>query len=310
MTKILHDTAEFHEHADECVVTIGVFDGVHRGHQEIISECVEESRRRGIASVALTFDANPRKVVSGDPPCVIMDRERKMRIIRELAVDYAIEIKFTKRFASLEPEDFCRTVLAEHLGARQVCVGANFHFGRGGKGDVGTLAEWGDVLGYDLDVIPLVCVGGSCISSTMIRGLIRAGEVEQVGRGLGRPYSVLGKVVPGHSRGKGLGFPTANLGLERHFCIPADGVYGGKALLGPGKFTCAINVGSNPTFGDEELALEVYLLEFAGEIYGETLEVEFHHRLREEIAFEDEGKLVRQMEKDVEKARSLLRGTG
>lgn len=309
MTKILHNTSDYREYEKESVVTIGVFDGVHRGHQEIISKCVEDAGRAGVASVVLTFDMNPRKVVTGDSPCVITDRERKMRIIRELGAGYIVEIKFTRRFASLEPEEFCRQVLAEHLGARQVVVGANFRFGAGGKGDVSTLAGWGGSMGFDVDVVPLVGVGGSSLSSTLIRGLISDGRIEEVSRGMGRPYSVLGRVVRGHSRGKNLGFPTANLGLERHFCIPADGVYAGKALLGRRKYMCAVNVGANPTFRDGELALEVYMLDFAGEIYGETLEVEFHHRLREEIAFESEEQLVLQMEIDVERTRLLLEGT-
>ena len=306
MTKLLHSTAHFPECERESVVTIGVFDGVHLGHQQIITECVEESRRRGIASVLLTFDMNPRKVVSDDRPCLITDRDRKLSLVRALGADYAIEIKFTPQFASLTPEEFCRDVLSKQLGAKQVCVGANFRFGKGKAGDVRTLAEWGSSLGYEVDVIPLVEVGGSTVSSTLIRRLLREGRVEEAGSALGRKYSVRGRVIRGHARGKSLGFPTANLGLERRFCIPADGVYAGKVHVDRLGHVCAVNIGSNPTFGDEELSIEVYILDFTCEIYGETLEVEFHYRLRDEIAFVSEEDLTLQMERDVERARELL----
>jgi len=306
MTTLLHGTAHFQEYERESVVTIGVFDGVHRGHQQIISECVAESRRRGNASVVLTFDMNPRRVVSGDRPCVLTDRERKLALVRGLGVEYAIEIMFTSRFASLEPEEFCEDILAGHLGAKQVCVGANFRFGRDKRGDVETLSKLGGRFGYGVDVIPLVRIGGRTVSSTLVRGLIREGRMEEVSEGLGRKYSIRGKVVRGHARGKSLGFPTANVELERHFCVPAEGVYAGMAMVRDEKHVCAVNVGSNPTFGDGELALEAYILDFSEEIYGETLEVEFHHRLRDEVAFDSGDSLVRQMEMDVERARRLI----
>jgi riboflavin kinase/FMN adenylyltransferase len=306
MTVLLHETGEFRRYARESVVTIGVFDGVHRGHQAIISACVGEARKRGAASVVLTFRTNPRLLVKGEAPCVITAKARKMNIIRGLGVEYVVEVKFDKRFASLEPEEFCRGILSGDLGAKRVCVGENFRFGAGGSGDVKTLASWGKRLGYGVDVIPLVEVEGSCVSSTLIRGLIREGKIEAVSEGLGRPYSVSGKVIGGHSRGRALGFPTANVSLSRHFCIPADGVYAGRTLLGRKTYSCAINVGSNPTFGDTDLSLEVYLIDFEGEIYGESLEVEFHRRLRDEIAFACPEELIRQMEKDTEAVRGLF----
>lgn len=304
--KLLKHAKDYRKYASESVVTIGVFDGVHRGHQAIISECVEEANRRGIPSVALTFERNPREVVCGESPCVITAPNRKLEILESLGVDYTISILFSRSFAALEPAEFCERVLAGDLGARQVCVGENFHFGRSGSGSVKTLEAQGKRLGFKVDIVPLVAVELGQLSSTLIRGLIIEGRVHDVMLGLGRPYTVTGKVVAGHSRGKRLGFPTANLMLERDFCVPPDGVYAGRAVLGDDKYMCAINIGSNPTFGDHEIALEVFLLDFDGDIYGEALELEFHFRLREEIAFVGEEELVRQMKKDVRKARSLL----
>ncbi len=305
--KLLEHTGDFRRHAKESAITIGVFDGVHRGHQAIIRDCVEEARRRSIASVALTFERNPRELVCGETPCVISSSVRKMEILESLGLDFTVSVKFNRSFASMRPDEFCRRVLAGHLGAKKVCVGENFRFGRGGKGDVGTLASEGASLGFEVDVVPLVKVELGQLSSTLVRGLIVEGRMQEVMDGLGRPYTVSGSVVPGHSRGKRLGFPTANLLLDGDFCVPPDGVYAGKAVLPEGTYTCAINIGSNPTFRDAEAALEVFLLDFDGDIYGETLEVEFHHRLREEIAFAGEEQLVTQMKKDVRKARSLLK---
>jgi riboflavin kinase/FMN adenylyltransferase len=186
-------------------------------------------------------------------------------------------------------------------------VGENFHYGAGGKGDVRMLEEEGKRLGFGTDIVPLVTIDDlGQVSSTLIRGLICEGRAYDVMRGLGRPYKVTGRVVAGHSRGKRLGFPTANLALERDFCVPPDGVYAGKAVLYDRPYLCAINIGRNPTFGDTDTALEVFLLDFMGDIYGESLEIEFHHRLRDEKAFANEEELIRQMKKDVAKARSLL----
>jgi riboflavin kinase/FMN adenylyltransferase len=305
--KRLKHTEDFIDYSDRSVVTIGVFDGVHRGHQAIISECVREAGRRKVPSVALTFERNPREVVCGESPCVITAPRSKLEILEELGVDFTVSVRFTKRFASLQPFEFCERLLSGHLGARQVCVGENFHFGAGGKGDVRTLKEEGKRLGFGVDIVPLVTIDDlGQVSSTLIRGLIIEGRPRDVMKGLGRPYTVTGKVVAGHSRGKRLGFPTANLALDRDFCVPPDGVYAGKAVLGGEKYLCAINIGRNPTFKDTETALEVFLLDFEGDIYGEAMELEFHHRLRDEKAFAGEDELVRQMKKDVAKARALL----
>lgn len=304
---LLEHTRDFLKHGRESVVTIGVFDGVHRGHQAIISECVREARRRDMPAVALTFERNPREVVCGEMPCIITSPARKIDVMASLGLDYIVSVRFSKGFASMGPEEFCEKVLAGHLGAKQVCVGENFHFGKGGAGDVITLAREGGVLGFGVDVVPLVRIDLGQLSSTLIRGLIVEGRMSDVSAGLGRPYTVSGKVVSGHSRGKRLGFPTANLMLESDFCVPPDGVYAGKAIVSSGSYMCAINIGSNPTFRDTETALEVFMLDFEGDIYGEALEIEFHYRLREEIAFVGEEQLVEQMKKDVRKARSLLR---
>lgn len=304
---LLGRTADFKEQASASVVTIGVFDGVHHGHQAIIRECVRMAHELTVPSVVLTFERNPRELVEGSSPCVITSPDRKLAVLRRLGVDFTISVEFSRRFASLSPEEFSRTVLAGELGARAVCVGENFHFGAGGAGGTGTLAREGGRLGFEVAIVPMVWIKGNQLSSTFIRGLIRQGRMEQVATGLDRPYTVVGNVVHGHSRGKRLGFPTANLVLKSDFCVPPDGVYAGKAILGIRKYMCAINIGGNPTFADSDAAaLEVFLMDFEGDIYGESLEVEFHARLREERTFVGEDELVRQIKSDVARARAVL----
>jgi riboflavin kinase/FMN adenylyltransferase len=305
--KLLKHSEEFREHGSESVVTIGVFDGIHLGHQAIIRDCVREAEKKKIPSVALTFERNPRELVCGESPCIITAPRRKLEILSGLGLDFTISMRFSRRFAAMSPHDFCSDLLVGQLGAVEVCVGENFHFGAGGQGDVRTLRSRGADLGFKVHTVPLVQLDElGQLSSTLIRGLITEGRAHDVMRALGRPYAVTGRVVKGHHRGKRLGFPTANIAMDRDFCVPPDGVYAGKARLGRAHYLCAINIGSNPTFGDGETALEVFLLDFSGDIYGESLEVEFHHRLRDEKAFVGEKDLVRQMERDVEKARTLL----
>jgi riboflavin kinase / FMN adenylyltransferase len=305
--KILKHTDDYQKYAAESVVTIGVFDGIHLGHQAIISECVKEARAGGLPAVVLTFERNPREVVCGESPCIITAPKRKLEILEMLGVDFTISMRFSRDFSALRPLEFCRNILMENLGTRLVCVGENFHFGAGGKGNAQVLIDEGRRLGFAVKTVPLVTIKDlGQVSSTLIRGLIVEGRAHDVMKALGRPYTVTGKVITGHSRGKGLGFPTANLALERDFCVLPDGVYAGKARLRRKVYICAINIGTNPTFGDAETALEVFLLDFVGDIYGRSLEIEFHDRLREEKAFSSEKELVRQMQKDVEKARVLL----
>jgi len=306
--RVLDETARYGGQERRSAVTIGVFDGVHRGHQVIIQRCVREAAERGIPSVLLTFDVNPKQVVRGENPCVISAQEMKMELIETLGIDCSIVTRFDENLASMEPEEFCREVLVRDLGAASVCVGENFRFGKGGRGDVTALAGLGSEMGFAVIVVPLVRTESGLLSSTLVRGLIMEGKVWEVIECLGRPYALSGEVVEGHLRGRGLGFPTANLRMSSDYCVPRDGVYAGKATVGENLYSCAVNVGENPTFGDGVLAIEVYLIDFDDDIYGASMEVEFHHRIRGEIAFDDQEQLIEQMKKDVSTVESLLEG--
>ncbi len=303
---VLSKTGEFQGFNKWSCVTIGVFDGVHLGHRAIISRCVREARQQKAASVVLTFENSPRAVVQGQRPCVLTDSEKKLQLLESLGVEFAIVLKFDRKLASMTPEEFCREILKKDLSCLSVCVGENFRFGRGRAGDTRLLEEEGRRNGFSVVSVPLLTLNGRIVSSTLVRKMIMNGNPEDAARILGRPYSMIGRVIKGRSRGKRLGFPTANIGLERHFCIPKDGVYAGITVWRGRRIPCAINVGTNPTFGDNELSVEVYLLDFAQDIYGETLEVEFHLRLRDEIKFTSEQQLIEQMKADARKAWEIV----
>lgn len=304
--KLFDSSVDFKELADHCVVAIGVFDGVHRGHQQIIREAVERASVMGVPSVVFTFKRNPREAITGKHPCALAPNHLKIDILEDLNVDCMISIDFNESFASLEPEQFCENVISGDLGALCVCVGEDFRFGKGGKGNIDTLREQGNRFGFEVNIVPLILVEQEKLSSTLLRKMIKEGKVSEVMEELGRPFTLSGHIIHGHSRGKRLGFPTANLSLELDYCVPEDGVYAGIACLEEDRYMCAINIGDNPTFGDEVKALEVFLLDFEGQVYGETLQIEFHHRLRNEISFKNENELVSQMKRDVERTRDLL----
>lgn len=305
---MLDATNEFKPYAERSVIAIGVFDGVHKGHQEIIGQAVKKAAMHRVPSVVLTFKRNPREIIQGNHPCVVSPQSRKAKIIEDLDADCMISVEFNKEYASMEPARFCEEILAGDLGALWVCVGEDFRFGKNGNGDVNTLIKEGKRLGFEVDVVPLIYFEREKLSSTVLRKLIKEGKIADVKKGLGRPLMLTGHIIHGHSRGKRLGFPTANLSLALDYCIPADGVYAGIACLEGNNYICAVNIGDNPTFGDGVKALEVYLLNFKGEIYGETLEVQFHYRLRDETTFKNEEELVAQMQEDVRRTKDLLEG--
>ena len=297
------------------VVTIGVFDGVHRGHQRTIGHTVERARDLGVASVVVTFDPHPSEVVRpGSHPAILTEAARKAELIEQLGVDVLCVIPFTLEFSKLSAETFVHDVLVEHLHATVVVVGENFRFGHKAAGDVGLLAQLGRTFGFTVEGAPLVSSDTSTetvVSSTYIRSCVDAGDVAEAARALGRPHRLEGVVVRGDQRGRELGFPTANLLVAPHAAIPADGVYAayvrrgrsnGPALKG------AVSVGTNPTFSGRERRVEVYLLDFDADLYGERLSLDYVARLREQRRYDGVQPLIDQIAKDVEDARAVLIG--
>jgi riboflavin kinase/FMN adenylyltransferase len=271
-------------------VAIGVFDGVHVGHRKVIDA----------ADTVLTFEPHPLRVLHPDAaPKLIMPFEIKRDVIEGLGVEELIVISFDDEFSSIAPEDFCSRILVEALGAKSVSVGENFRFGAKARGDPQMLASRDE---FETRVVPLVEVDGEIVSSTRVRSLVAAGEVEAATRCLGAPFLLEGTVVEGDERGRKLGFPTANIVPSDDLVCPGHGVYAAFADGLP----AAVNVGVRPTFETGRgLLVEAYLIDFDGDLYGRTLRIAFISRLRGERRFAGVEELIAQMHRDVEAAREL-----
>jgi riboflavin kinase/FMN adenylyltransferase len=300
------------------VVTIGVFDGVHRGHQRLVDRTAAIARELGLPTVVITFDPHPDEVVRpGTHPPLLCTPRRRAELLAGLGVDAVMVLPFTLELSQMGPDEFVQSVLVERLHAARVVVGEDFRFGHRAKGDVALLQELGAKYDFEAEGVPLV-VDGRPISSTLIRERLAEGDVEGAERLLGRPHRVEGVVVRGARRGRELGFPTANLESLPHTAIPRDGVYAGH-LDCPGygrpdgpadaRWPAAISIGSNPTFEGAERTVEAYALDRDDlDLYGEHVSVDFTARLRDTLKFDSVEALVERMREDVDRARRLTRG--
>ncbi len=289
------------------VATIGVFDGVHRGHQEIIRYAVTRAGELDLQSVVVTFDPHPASVVRpGSHPAVLTEPARKAELIEELGVDVLCVIPFTPAFSQLSAEEFGHDVLVEHLHAALVVVGENFRFGHHAAGDVALLGRLGRTFGFTVEDAPLVSAGDVVFSSTYIRSCVAAGDVAAAAAALGRPHRLEGVVVRGDQRGRELGFPTANLMCAPHAAVPADGVYACRLQVRGKTHRAAVSVGTNPTFGGREQRVEAYVLDFDADLYGERVGLDFVARLREMRRYEGPEALVEQIGRDVADTRAAL----
>jgi riboflavin kinase / FMN adenylyltransferase len=295
-------------------VTVGFFDGVHLGHQALIRRVVSAATEHGLRSVVLTFDRHPREVLTpGNVPQLLTTLRRKAELTEALGVQLMAVMEFDEQVSRWEPERFVDQVLVARLGVRHAVVGANFTFGHRAAGTPEVLEGLGRAHGFDVETLPLFELDGRPVSSTAIRAALADGDLGWPERALGRRYAVEGTVVPGAGRGKELGFPTANLRTPARILLPGRGVYAGRAYVDGSPWAAAINVGINPTFGEEPLHVEVYLLDFEGDLEGKVLTVEFWERLRDEIRFESAEALSLQMKEDVSRTRALVvgaKGTG
>jgi riboflavin kinase/FMN adenylyltransferase len=293
------------------VVTIGSYDGVHRGHQLILSRAVERARELGIPSVVVTFDPHPAEVVRpGSHPPLLAPHPRRAELLAGLGVDAVLVLPFTQEFSRLSPAEFVVKVLVEKLHARSVVEGPNFRFGHRAAGTVATLAELGETYGFDVLVIDLVERGaagsGEAFSSSLARRLVAEGDVAGAAEVLGRPHRVEGTVVPGAQRGRELGIPTANLDVVPHSAIPADGVYAGWLTAGGERMPAVISVGTNPHFHGTRLSVEAHVLDRTDlELYGEHVAVDFHAYLRGQETFDTLDDFLAQLAEDKRQARDL-----
>ena len=291
------------------VVTIGMFDGVHRGHQKIIHIAHEKARERNLRCVVFTFDRHPLEILrSGRHPKLLSSSAQKLRLLEELDVDMVLMAHFDEEFSRITAEDFVGELLAGKLKAHEVVLGENFRFGRGGEGDVALMAGLGG--DYEIEVIsvPLLRDNGEVISSTLVRKMIERGEVEEAGKRLGWDYMIEGVVVRGDARGRKLGFPTANIEVHDNRCIPANGVYAGEAHFEHYVLAAVSYIGDVPTFvyrGEGGRRIEVHIPGWEDDLYDRFMGISFRKRLRGEETFPDAQALVEQIEKDVQRALDL-----
>ncbi len=299
------------------VVTIGEFDGVHRGHQLIVARAREMAGRLGLPVVVVTFDPHPAEVVRpGSHPPLLCTARRRSQLLAGLGVDAICVIPFTLEFSRLGPDEFVRAVLVDRLHAAAVVVGENFRFGHKAAGDVALLAELGEKYEFTAEGVPLLTEHGVTISSSQIRALLADGDVAAAARDLGRPHRVEGVVVRGHQRGRALGFPTANLETLPYTAIPADGIYAGWLVSLDidgsqlARWPAAISVGTNPTFDGTDRTVEAYALDRDDlDLYGAHVAVDVTERLRPTVRFDSVAALVEQMHQDVAQARQVLAAT-
>lgn len=287
-------------------VALGNFDGVHLGHQAILRKTVDTARLKRHDALVYTFDPHPRVVLNKAPeiPRITTFRERA-DIMEYLGINVLVLAEFTLEFARQAPEEFVGNILVEELGVADIFIGENYRFGRGRSGTADTLRQMAPEMGFRVHVVPSVIVGDERVSSSRIRDHLLRGEIGQANRLLGREFTVEGKVVHGHHRGKLLGFPTANIKPESKL-QPPEGVYAAYCRVGTETRLAVMNIGRNPTFKDRRTSFEVHILDFSEDLYGETLKVYIVDRLRAEMTFSSPEELKSQIRKDIDRCRGLL----
>lgn len=304
------------------VVTVGTFDGVHVGHRAILRYLTRRAAEQGGTSVVASFDPHPREVVHGEEVPLLTTIPERAAVMEELGIDRFIVIPFTRAFSKLQAEEFVRDVLVRRIGLQEIVIGYDHAFGRDRRGDAELLTALGKQHGFSVDVIPAQVVQEHVVSSTEIREVLTgSGDVSLASQMLGRPYSLTGRVMEGEGRGRSIGFPTANLAIDHpRKVVPAVGVYAVKAYLlrksesdlpgGDGLEANAhagmMNIGRRPTFGGQDISLEVHLLDFQDSIYGADLRIEFVARMRDERKFESVDALVEQLSRDRSRCKQLL----
>ncbi len=294
----------------ECsVVTIGNFDGIHLAHQGLLNKVAEEARKRHCSGVVLTFEPHPQKVLHPErrPFYLLTTMEEKLRLIEGLGIDAVILIDFTPEFAKTSAEEFVKGILWDKLHLEKLIIGHDTAFGNRKSGNKDFLQSMGLALGFDVEAIDAVQLDGIVVSSTSVRNALHEGDVRRAMKLLGRPYNLSGIVVKGYKRGSEIGIPTANIESDKEL-VPARGVYAVIVDMSGVRHPGVLNIGYSPTFGDNQLTVEVHLLDFPREeLYGKSINVLFIDRIRDEMKFESPKELVKQIERDIERAKELLK---
>lgn len=305
---IIYKLEELEKPLRNPVLTIGNFDGVHKGHLALFGKVKERAESIGGQSAVMTFDPHPAKVMMPEnSPLLITPTHQKLKLIEEAGIDVVFCLSFNKEFAAISAQDFVRTILVAKIGVKELVVGYDYAFGYAREGNISLLREMGDRLGFAVHVVEPVRLDHTLVSSTSIRKMVQEGNLSGAKDLLGRDYQICGKVVRGMNRGgKLLGFPTANLELVDEL-IPKKGVYAVKVLVDDKTYYGLTNIGYNPTFGQGPFSVETHILDFSGDLLGKTVRVNFIERIRDEKAFETVKDLERQITQDVFRARELFR---
>ena len=290
----------------DSILTVGVFDGGHRGHRHLITNLLRRAREEDLLSGVVTFRNHPASVLrAGFKPQYLTSLEDRVALIVELGVDFVIPITFDQDLATLSASDFALR-LRRHLRMRGLMVGPDFAMGRGREGDPKTLAALGEELGFWVDVVDLLAEGAQPIKSTAIRDALARGDVTTVAQLLGRDFSLTGTVARGEGRGKTLGFPTANLVVPEGMAIPGDGIYATRALVADRPYMAATSIGIRPTFSEGRRTIEAFLLDFDGDLYGQGVRLVFVRHLRDEVKYDTLEALLEQIGRDVAQTRTIL----
>lgn len=304
--QVIRDLKDLSRIPAGAVATIGNFDGVHLGHREIFRRIVAEAKERNCSSMVISFIPHPMKVIDPEKaPRLLNTYSEKERLIAASCIDLLVEIPFDTVIAEMSPADFVRSILVDKLRITHLVVGYDYSFGRGRAGNAELLTAIGKEQGFSVEKVGPVLRDAEISSSTLVRKLLSAGDVVAVVGPLGRHFTLEGRVVRGVGRGKGLGFPTANLLTEKEI-LPRPGVYAVKVRYREHLYDGVMNIGFNPTFGTERISLEVHLLDFSADIYDETLRVYFIQRLRDEKVFDSLDHLIAAIRGDIERAREIL----
>ncbi|MCY3544568.1 MAG: bifunctional riboflavin kinase/FAD synthetase [Chloroflexi bacterium] len=288
------------------VLTIGVFDGVHLGHQSLITKVIAEARAQNASAGVLTFRNHPDSVLNPNfQPQYITSIEERIRLIEKLGADFVVPVSFDEEVARLRARKFAE-LLRGKLRMHGLVVGPDFAMGYKREGNVDTLTKIGAELGFSVSAVDLLSEGGTAVRSTNIRRALVDGRVADAAKNLGRNFAIIGSVVPGEQRGRILGFPTANIEVRPHMAIPGNGIYATRAFVNGERYMAATSIGTRPTFDGKGRTIEAYLLGFDSNLYNMELRLEFVQRLRDELKFDSVDALLEQMELDVEQTRTLL----
>ena len=310
MTRILaSDESGLPPHVTDTVITVGTFDGVHRGHRDVIERLVARSRELGIPSVLVTFDPHPLEIVNpAAAPLLLTTHDEKLEVLAETGIDYMAVVPFTAELATYSAEAFVELILRRCFRLRELLIGYDHGFGRQRAGNVGVLRTLGERDGFQVDVVDAVSTsGGQSVSWTSIRRAVASGDLVRAAESLGRLYSVSGRVIPGARRGRTIGFPTINLGPPpARKLLPPEGVYAVRVQTAAGPMGGMMNLGPRPTFGDSTTSLEAHLFDAIGDFYGTQVRIDFVQRLRQTRKFASAEQLSKQLEQDERDARNSL----